>query len=215
MNLPRKRRKAHVYLTHSQLHALAAASKMPALALLLGYTGIRWGKAVGLRFRDVELLRGGLNIEQNAVQVGSRIEVGAPKSHKVRSVPFPEFLVEPLAALTEDTGDGELVFPGRGPDGYMRRPRLNKAAQPWFVAALERAGLPPMTLHDLRHTAASLAVSSGANVKAVQRMLRHASAAMILDVYSDLFDDDLDAVAKALHDAASRAGVGRMWAMPV
>jgi hypothetical protein len=47
----------------------------------------------------------------------------------------------------------------------------------------------------LRHTAASLAVSAGANVKAVQRMLGHASAAMTLDRYADLFDDDLDAVA--------------------
>jgi integrase len=63
------------------------------------------------------------------------------------------------------------------------------------------------TIHDLRHTAASLAVSSGANVKAVQRMLGHASAAMTLDVYSDLFDDDLDAVAEALHKARFDASV--------
>jgi integrase len=56
-----------------------------------------------------------------------------------------------------------------------------------------------VTIHDLRHTAASLAVSAGANVKAVQRMLGHASAAMTLDVYADLFDDDLDAVAEALN----------------
>ena len=57
---------------------------------------------------------------------------------------------------------------------------------------------PRITIHDLRHTAASLAVAAGANVKAVQRMLGHASAAMTLDVYADLFDDDLDAVADAL-----------------
>jgi len=47
----------------------------------------------------------------------------------------------------------------------------------------------------------SLAISAGANVKAVQRMLGHASAAMTLDTYADLFDDDLDAVAVALNDA--------------
>lgn len=58
-----------------------------------------------------------------------------------------------------------------------------------------------LTPHDLRHTAASLAVSAGANVKALQRMLGHASAAMTLDRYADLFDDDLDSVADAL-DAA-------------
>jgi integrase len=56
----------------------------------------------------------------------------------------------------------------------------------------------------LRHTAASLAVSAGANVKAVQRMLGHASAAMTLDLYADLFDDDLEAVAVALDKARKR-----------
>lgn len=49
-----------------------------------------------------------------------------------------------------------------------------------------------------RHTAASLAVRAGAHVKAVQRMFGHATAAMTLDVYADLFEDDLDAVASAL-----------------
>ncbi|WP_375386693.1 tyrosine-type recombinase/integrase [uncultured Microbacterium sp.] len=52
----------------------------------------------------------------------------------------------------------------------------------------------------LRHTAASLAISSGANVKPVQRMLGHASAAMTLDTYADLFEDDLDEVATRLND---------------
>ena len=63
---------------------------------------------------------------------------------------------------------------------------------------LERAGVEYLRPHDLRHTAASLAVQAGANVKVVQRMLGHASAAMTLDVYSDLFEDDLVTVADAL-----------------
>ena len=49
-----------------------------------------------------------------------------------------------------------------------------------------------MTIHDIRHTAASLMVKSGANVKAIQRQLGHTSTAMTLDAYVDLFDDDLD-----------------------
>jgi hypothetical protein len=69
-----------------------------------------------------------------------------------------------------------------------------------------------VTPHDLRHTAASLAVSAGAHVKSLQRMLGHASAAMTLDVYADLFDDDLDAVAAALNDRAVSSSVGEMWA---
>jgi hypothetical protein len=52
-------------------------------------------------------------------------------------------------------------------------------------------------------------------VRSVQRMLGHKSAAMTLDTYADLFDDDLDAVATALDDARSRANVGKMWAIPV
>jgi hypothetical protein len=51
----------------------------------------------------------------------------------------------------------------------------------------------------LRHTCASLAVSAGVNVLALQRMLGHTSAKVTLDTYADLFDDDLDAVAVTLH----------------
>jgi site-specific recombinase XerD len=65
-----------------------------------------------------------------------------------------------------------------------------------------RFGLVGSTPHDLRHTAASLAVSAGANIKALQRLLGHASASMTLDIYSALFDSDLDAVAERLGMAA-------------
>ncbi|GAA2176961.1 hypothetical protein GCM10009847_00970 [Leucobacter tardus] len=51
-----------------------------------------------------------------------------------------------------------------------------------------------MPIHDLRHTAASLAVRSGAHVKIVQRMLGHKSAAVTLDTYADLFEDDLESL---------------------
>jgi len=64
-------------------------------------------------------------------------------------------------------------------------------------------GVPGLTPHELRHTAASLAVKAGANGKALQRMLGHPSAAITLDAYADLFDDDLDAVGGSL-DALRR-----------
>jgi integrase len=77
------------------------------------------------------------------------------------------------------------------------------------IGAVTEAGdylaLDGLTPHDLRHTAASLAVAAGANVKAVQRMLGHASATMTLDVYAGLFGDDLDTVADLLDEAARRA----------
>ena len=68
-----------------------------------------------------------------------------------------------------------------------------------------------LTRHDPRNTAASLAVSAGANVKAVQRMLGHASAAMTLYVYAELFDDDLDNVADALDSARLASNMGNAW----
>jgi integrase len=60
------------------------------------------------------------------------------------------------------------------------------------------AGIDDLRIHDLRHTAASLMISSGASIKAVQRQLGHASATMTLDLYGYLSDDDLDALADAL-----------------
>lgn len=69
---------------------------------------------------------------------------------------------------------------------------------------------PRVTPHDLRHTAASFSVSAGA-----QRMLGHKSAAMTLDTYADLFDDDLDAVSEALDQARATASVGKSWALSI
>jgi integrase len=98
--------------------------------------------------------------------------------------------------------------PGGAPRSGGDGPRASGSSRSWFVRALDDAGLERMTIHDLRHTAASLAISSGANVKAVQRMLGHASAAMTLDVYADLFDDDLDSVSTSLN-AARAAAIAR------
>ena len=87
--------------------------------------------------------------------------------------------------------------------------RVSNYRKLFFTSAVEMCQVadkkfPTITPHDLRHTAASLAVSAGANVKAVQRMLGHAKASMTLDVHADLFDDDLDSVADSL-DAAIKS----------
>jgi len=71
-----------------------------------------------------------------------------------------------------------------------------------------------LTPHEMRHTCAALAVSAGANVKAVPRMLGHASAAMTLDVYAGLFYDDFDGVAarpdQECHSIATRQSRGEV-----
>jgi integrase len=202
--LPRKQKKSHVYLTHEEVEKLAKESGTNGtLVRTLAYTGIRWGEAVALRTEHIDLERRRLRIEENAVRVGEEILVGTPKSHKQRTVPVPPFLADELTELIADRNPHDLVF-GSG-TAYMRRPDQRKG---WFAYAKKRARVPQgLTIHDLRHTTASLAVSAGANVKAVQRMLGHASAAMTLDVYADLFDDDLDAVSLALDHARLESDV--------
>lgn len=126
-------------------------------------------------------------------EVNGRAVFGTPKTHQRRSVPFPRFLVDPLSEQITGRSD-ELVF--TSPEGGVLRD--NNFRRRAFDRAAESVDLRGLTPHELRHTAASLAVAEGANVKAIQRMLGHASAAMTLDVYADLFEDDLDQVADCL-----------------
>lgn len=215
VTLPRKAKKSHAYLSHSQVELLAQSTttgNTGTLVRFLSYTGLRWGEATALRLRDVDTLRRRVSVTENAVMVSGTIVVGTPKSHKTRTVPYPAFLELEVARACQDKQPEDLLFGDGG--RYLRPP---DARDGWFVSALNRAraidkSLPRVTPHDLRHTAASLAVSAGANVKAIQRMLGHASAAMTLDVYADLFDDDLDAVANALDAARLRTDVGKVWA---
>lgn len=193
--------KRRPYLSHEQVQLLAANAKHSTLVLVLAYTGLRWGEVTALRVRNVDRSRRRLTVEENAVLVGWEIHVGTPKTHERRSVPYPE----QLAPLIDE------ACAGKPPEGLLfgngvTHMKNETDSSGWFATAVRRARaidllMPRVTPHDLRHTAASLAVSSGANVKAVQRMLGHASAAMTLDTYADLFDDDLDSVAKRMNDA--------------
>lgn len=86
--------------------------------------------------------------------------------------------------------------------------RGEKVSRTRLLTALARTTLAPgaedfdtLTLHDLRHTAASLAISGGATVKAVQRMLGHESPVLTLSTYAGLFEDDLDELGDAMSAA--------------
>ncbi|MFI2364280.1 tyrosine-type recombinase/integrase [Promicromonospora sp. NPDC019610] len=92
--------------------------------------------------------------------------------------------------------------------------RGEKVSRTRLLAALSRTTLGPgaedfdtLTLHDLRHTAASLAISGGATVKAVQRMLGHESPVLTLSTYAGLFEDDLDALGETMSAAFQAAAV--------
>ncbi|CAN5321568.1 hypothetical protein BH11ACT2_BH11ACT2_22140 [soil metagenome] len=212
VKLPRKAPKRRAYLTAKQVELLAMNSGDNAtLVYTLAYTGIRWGEAVGLRLSSLDTLRRRMLIQENAVYVNSRVVIGTPKTHENRSVPYPKFLAEPLARLCEGKARSQLVFG----NGTAHFPRTGSSTG-WFVRAVRKSQerddtFPTITPHDLRHTAASLAIHAGANPKAVQRMLGHASAAMTLDTYADLFEDDLDAVSDRLDAARAETIVGFSW----
>lgn len=193
------------YLTDAEVARFAAAAADPVrsvLVLLLAYTGLRWGEATALRVKDVNPLRKRLHVRQNAVDVHGKIHVGTPKTWELRTVPIVDFLVDPIKDLCEGKGPDGLVFEAPA-GGYVLRPKGDTEGTSWFRAAQKKADLDRFRIHDLRHTAASLAISSGANVKVVQNMLGHKSAAMTLDTYSDLFDSDLDDVAERMSKRGS------------
>jgi integrase len=142
----------------------------------------------------VEFLRRRLNVNENAVQLGVSHAVGPTRGREARSVPVPAFVLDELSVQCAGKAPDDPMF--AGPRGYLPRPKSDGG---WFASAVQRAKVQEITPHDLRHTCASLAVSAGVNVLALQRMLGHTSAKVTLDTYADLFDDDLDAVAVTLH----------------
>lgn len=212
IQLPRLSKREHGYLTHAQVRALADASgEQGDVVLFLAYTGLRWGEMAGLAINRVDFGRRRIDVARAVSEPRGVIVWGTPKNHERRSVPFPELLLSPLEERCAGRDAEDLVFVG--PDGGVLR--AGNYRNRVFNAAVARCmekddTFPRLTPHDLRHTAASLAISAGANVKSVQRMLGHASAAMTLDVYADLFDDDLDAVAIALNDDAANSVVVKM-----
>src|SRR4051794_31587935 len=180
VKLPAPHRAEKRFLTHRQVATLAKACRPPydLVVLVLAYTGIRWGELAALRVQDVDLFARRLRVIRSMTEVNGRAVVGTPKGGKRRDVPLPGFLLELLTQHIEGKHAHELLF--ASPQGRVLR--NNNFRRNDFDAAVKTAGLIELTPHELRHTAASLAIAAGANVKAVQRMLGHASAAMTLDV---------------------------------
>lgn len=102
-----------------------------------------------------------------------------------------------LTAYVAERAPDELLF--TAPQGGPLR--IRNFRQRFFDPAVEAADLGHLQLtpHKLRHTAASIAIASGADVNVVQTMLGHKSATLTLDVYGHLFPDRLDEVSKKMH----------------
>jgi len=205
VKVPKTAERDQRYLTASQVTELADAVEQrmcggAQLVKLLAYAGLRWGEAVALKSDNVDVLRHRVYVRESATLVNGKLIWGTPKSHRSRTIVIPRFLMVELAPTLSG---GDLVFtsstgqPLRSPN-FLRRV--------WKPAVTD-VGLGDLVPHDLRHTAASLAISAGASVKAVQRMLGHSSAQITLDRYAHLFEDDLDSLAESMDARYSAAQV--------
>ncbi|WP_019181147.1 tyrosine-type recombinase/integrase [Microbacterium yannicii] len=217
IELPRLSKSERLYLSHGEVHELAdEAGDWGTLVRFLAYSGLRWGEAAALRPADIDLAKRLVHVRRAVAEVRGTLVWGSPKTHEQRMVPYPSLLDEGMDSHVTRGGRHDLVFSGREGTvlrgGNFRRRVFAPAVARLHVASSE--SFPQITPHDLRHTAASLAISAGANVKILQRMLGHASAAMTLDVYADLFPEDLTSVSIALDRAARDSVVGNPWAKP-
>ncbi len=219
VNLPRVGRHEHLYLTHEAVEALANQCGFPdhpsrhatydtranasyrLVVLFLAYTGARFGEMAALKVARLDLRRGRAMIAESVTPIaGQGLVWGTPKNHQRREVPIPKFLVDELRDHVAGKRPDELVFASIRSDQPLRVSTFRQT----FGVAASAIGMPGLHPHQLRHTAASLAIASGADVKVVQQMMGHSFATMTLDTYGHLFEDRLDEVAAAMD--AARAG---------
>lgn len=144
-------------LSPGDVLALAGTAENPqdaAFFLVAGFTGLRLGELLALRWRDVDFSKRILHVRWSYVNGHE----DRPKSHKVRAVPLMDHAARALADLSQRadfTATDDLVFVnevGR----HVNHDRLRRR----YKSALAVAMLPPLRLHDLRHTFGTIAVQA-------------------------------------------------------
>jgi len=169
---------------------------------------LRQGELLGLTWEDVDLDEGVVRVRRTLTRHKSRLLLGEPKTKRSRrTVQLTEAAVEALEThlarqrvqrdclsdLYEDQG---LVFATQ--KGTLVNPtNLRKRS---FELLLEKAGLPAIRFHDLRHTCAALLLSSNVNPKIVSEMLGHATIAITLATYSHVLPNMQKGSARALEE---------------
>jgi len=175
------------------LDVAADRGRLGPLWLLALMTGLRKGEMLGLRWTDVDIAAGVLDVKQAQVMVAHRPRIGPPKSSAaLRTVALPEEVVAALRAHKARQGaqrlaagpdwhaEGEgLVF--TTPEGDMVRP-ARVARELARLTTL--AGVPRIRVHDMRHTFVTQALASGADLKAVSVHVGHSQTSMTLNRYA-------------------------------
>jgi integrase len=184
-----------------QLLETLACSDRPLWATAL-YAGLRRGELMGLRWCDVDLGRG--VIEVTRAWDPKEHQMVAPKSAAgSRRVPIAGVLrgfLTPLS-LAAPADRQALVF-GRGPRPFAATSVIERAQRAW-----NRAGLEPICLHDCRHTFASLMIAAGVNAKGLSSFMGHANISITLDRYGHLMPGAEDEAAN-LMDTYLKAASG-------
>jgi integrase len=202
VSLPRLTAKPQRHLNHTQLQQLAdQAGPYKTMIMVLGLAGLRFGECVALHVADVDLLRRRLKVTRSMSEINGKLIWSTPKTHQSRDVQIGRFLADLLAQEIATKGPQDLLF--SSPEGEpLRLSNWRRRVFDPAVAAIGQTGLTP---HDLRHTAATLAIASKADVKQVALMLGHKDASMTLNVYAGLFDSDLDELADRQDEAIAAA----------
>jgi integrase len=165
---------------------------LEALLALALATGMRKGEILGLRWRDIDLQKGVLQVRNTLVYLEHHgfIE-GVPKTEKSkRTIILPLFVVDALKRhhtlqleVRLQAGiawvENDLVFPNKRGGFIVPNTLVNH-----FKRFLQEIGLPTMRFHDLRHSAATLLLSMGVNAKVVQEILGHSQISTTLGTYS-------------------------------
>jgi integrase len=168
------------------------------------FTGLRRGEVCGLKWEDVDLVAGRVTVRRNLVQVGSDVIEGAPKTKKgIRAVELSPELVDLLARLQDRTDrereewgeayqDSGRVFTYE--DGRQLRPGYPSKV---LDTLIERAGLPRLRFHDLRHQFASILNDLGEDIVTISKLMGHANTAVTSDLYTHMFEDKARRIAAA------------------
>jgi integrase len=185
--------------------------RLEALYLVAVQCGLRQGELLALRWEDVDLEARTLQVRRTLAREGSKLSVGPTKTAKARrTVKLTQDATEALRShlarqLEEIGGAGDdwqesgLVFCTC--KGTLVNPaNLRKRS---FAPLLKRAGLPTMTFHQLRHTAATILLLKNVNPKVVSEMLGHATIAITLDTYSHVLPNMQDSAVAAMEEAFS------------
>ena len=196
---PRPNKKEIHPLTPRQARTLldnAGRDRFEALYVLAITTGLRRGELLGLRWKDVDLERGYLQVRQQLVRTKDGLTFTSPKGGKSRSVRLSKRAIGALEGHRERQleeklrldslwKDNDLVFP-TATGTPMDADNLVKRS---FRPLVARARLPRIRFHDLRHTFATLLLSRGTHPKVVQEMLGHADISQTMDTYSHVLPD--------------------------